>query len=134
MLFNAKLVDCLFSIILSSIYIALIPEPARALEVFQCKYKTVCLNDNACSQRYLKIEVFIDKDRGDIKSPGQNFPVLIIEKNDAGTMTVVSEDINGSIAFMTIFPNLSSRLTFHVDRPNPLSMTNFGKCSVNKNE
>ncbi|UZD91415.1 hypothetical protein [Cognatishimia activa] len=94
-----------------------------------CSFDTVCLETMPCSQRRLSIDV----DEKLLRTPGQSFPVGVLRfERKLGIVTVLTEPVNGSTGFLTIFGDETTRLTFHFPKTSAAAMVNIGKC-VSKN-
>lgn len=120
--------SCVWAAGWAASFVFVLPSGAQAEKQFQCTFSTVCLETNACSSRDLVVQVSYTEAGGAISSPGQTFPVSIIQNGGDEAITFLSEEVNGSTAFLTIFSNLDARLTYHFHRPEPTVMTNFGVC------
>lgn len=93
-----------------------------------CSFEIVCLETNACSTRDLVIRVIQMDGGGEISTPGQTFEISTIQDGGSGAVTILSKELNGTTAFLSIFASGGARLTLHFHRPEPSAMTNFGNC------
>ncbi|MCA3504428.1 MAG: hypothetical protein IOD05_14520 [Rhodobacter sp.] len=103
---------------------------AMADTQLNCIFSTTCLETHACSRRKtdLVIRVTYSDDGGIIDTPGQDFPISRVQDGGYGAISFLSEHVNGSTMFLTVFPNWQARLSSHFYFPEAFSMTDLGSC------
>ena len=120
------------SMIVRSLFtvLAVIPgaHQARAETELGCSFSTVCLETSTCSVRDLQVMVSYNGHKGQLETPGQSFKISRVQDAGSGAVSFLTEESNGSTAFLTVYNNLEARLTLHFHRPEPTAMTNFGQC------
>ena len=120
----------LLASILSSAFFLTTSSNAMAETQLNCIFSTTCLETHACSSRKtdLVIRVTYSEDGGIIDTPGQDFPISKIQDGGYGAISFLSEHVNGSTMFLTVFPNWQARLSSHFYFPEAFAKIDLGSC------
>jgi hypothetical protein len=103
---------------------------AMADTQLNCIFSTICLETHACSRRKsdFVIRVTYSDVGGIIDTPGNSFPISRVQDGGYGAISFLSEHVNGSTMFLTVFPNWQAQLSTHFYFPEAFSMTDLGSC------
>jgi len=127
---DSKVVQFFLASVLSSAFFLTASSNAMAETQLNCIFSTTCLETHACSSRKtdLVIRVTYSEDGGIIDTPGQDFPISKIQDGGYGAISFLSEHVNGSTMFLTVFPNSEARLSGHFYFPEAFAMIDLGSC------
>ena len=127
---DSKVVRFFLASVLSSAFFLTASSNAMADTQLDCIFSTTCLETHACSSRKsdLVIRVTYSDEGGIIDTPGQDFPISKIQDGGYGAISFLSEQVNGSTMFLTVFPNSEARLSSHFYFPEAFAKIDLGSC------